>query len=181
MPEHHEGTPEELRDLESFLWWDFDTLDLWRTWTVKRGWNAGGASQEDARYQDALSVTCYEDALSVQAALRALQAANNGMAITGDPVERLNRAIEDHALRPQISVDGDLAVIPSRADDPVGHILSLAALAMTRGLWKRFKVCRDAGCRASYFDATRNGGKTWCAMETCGSRNKMRRLRAKRG
>lgn len=167
MPEHHEGTPEDLRDLESFLWWDFDTLDLWRAWTAKRGWGAGETS--------------HEDALSVQAALRALQAANNGMAITGAPVERLNRAIAEHDLRPHVSVDGDLAIIPSRADDPVGRILSLVALAMTRGLWKRFKLCRDEGCRASYFDGTRNGGKTWCAMETCGSRNKMRRLRARRG
>lgn len=167
MPEHREGTPEELRDLESFLWWDFDTLDLWRAWTAKRG--LGGDK------------TDYEDALSVQEALRALQAANNGMAITAAQVERVNRAIDEHDFRPRVSADGDLTVIPLRADDPVGRILSLVVLAMRRGLWKRFKVCRDDGCRASYFDATKNGAKTWCAMETCGSRNKMRRFRAKRG
>lgn len=52
---------------------------------------------------------------------------------------------------------------------------------MTEGSWRRFKICRDETCRASYFDTTRNDGKTWCAMQTCGSRNEMRRFRAKDG
>lgn len=167
MPEHREGTPEDLRDLESFLWWDFDDLEIWRTWATKRGWSDASKS--------------YNEALEVQEALRALQRANNGMELASAQVERVNRAIEAHGVKPQVSGSGDFAVGQSRADDPVGHVLSLAVLAMTRGVWRRFKVCRDEVCRASYYDATKNGAKTWCSMDTCGSRNKMRRYRAKGG
>jgi predicted RNA-binding Zn ribbon-like protein len=50
---------------------------------------------------------------------------------------------------------------------------------MQMGDWGRFKLCRDPACCASYYDASKSAAKTWCSMETCGSRNKMRRYRAK--
>lgn len=165
MPEHREGTPEWLRDLESFLWWDFDEPELWRNWTAKRGWTAAQAS--------------FEEALSLQKMLRDLERVNNGMEAPPTQVARLNQAIKAHALRPDVSNDGEVTIRPSGADDPVGHVLALVVRAMHDGVWKRFKLCRDEVCRASYFDATKNGAKTWCSMETCGSRNKMRRFRAK--
>lgn len=167
MPEHREGTPEALRDLESFLWWDFDDPEIWVTWAAKRGWNDAEAA--------------FEDAVSVQESLRALERLNNGMEVSSAHAEQINRAIKEHDLRPHVSSGGEVTVRQSSTDDPVGHVLALAVLAMTEGVWKRFKVCRDDVCRASYFDATKNGAKTWCSMDTCGSRNKMRRFRAKGG
>lgn len=165
MPEHREGTPEPLRDLESFLWWDFDDLGLWTQWTAKRGFSAGDSS--------------YSEALHVQGALRSLERMNNGMEATTEHFERINRAVEEHDVRPRLSSDGEVTLRQARQDDAVGHVLSLALTAMSDGVWRRFKVCRDEVCRASYFDASKNGAKTWCSMDTCGSRNKMRRLRAK--
>ncbi|MEO9131094.1 MAG: hypothetical protein ABI240_07800, partial [Sphingomonas sp.] len=79
----------------------------------------------------------------MQEALRAFQRANNGMELSSVQIERVNRAIEAHGLRPEVSGSGKFAVIQSQPDDPIGHILSLAVLAMTRGVWRRFKVCRD--------------------------------------
>ena len=51
--------------------------------------------------------------------------------------------------------------------------------AMQAGQWRRFKLCRDPSCRASFYDASKAAAKNWCAMQTCGSRNKMRRYRAR--
>ena len=92
-------------------------------------------------------------------------------------MDRLNDAIEQHALSPRITVNG--VHMNARPGDPIGHILRLAIEAIAADLWPRFKLCRDAACRASFFDASKNGSKTWCSMELCGSRNKMRRLRAR--
>ena len=62
--------------------------------------------------------------------------------------------------------------------DPVAPLLVLALEAIRADAWRRFKLCREPGCRASFFDSSKATAKTWCAMRTCGSRNKMRRYRA---
>jgi len=63
-------------------------------------------------------------------------------------------------------------------DEPAALLLIEALEAMRLGLWRRFKLCREATCRASFYDASKAAGKVWCEMTTCGSRNKMRRYRA---
>jgi len=85
----------------------------------------------------------------------------------------------DHDIRPRLSLDRGLTFEQATADDPVGYILALTVQAMIDGAWSRFSLCRDEDCQASFFDATREGKKTWCSMQTCGNKNKMRRLRQK--
>lgn len=168
MPEHREGTPTELRDLESFLWCDLDTLAAWQDWMEQR------------RFDRHRAHASFAEASDIQGALRQLEAANNGIAVSAEVprvMDRLNSAIEQHALSPRITANGVRVDAPP--GDPIGHILQLAIRAMSTDLWPRFKLCRDAACRASFFDASKNGSKTWCSMEICGSRNKMRRLRAR--
>ncbi len=167
MPEHRVGTPPEMRDLESFLWWDFDDLATWVTWAKTRGFTAPMARES------------FIGAGEVQRALRRLEAANNGVPDTSGAVERLNQAFLHHDLRPHMAASGELELARPDPRDPVGRILKLVVDAMASGAWRRFKLCRDPGCRASYFDASKNGAKTWCSMDTCGSRNKMRRFRAR--
>jgi predicted RNA-binding Zn ribbon-like protein len=55
----------------------------------------------------------------------------------------------------------------------------MALEALQSGIWRRFKLCHDPTSRASYYDVSKAAAKTWCSMETCDSRNKMRRYRAK--
>lgn len=168
MPEYRERTPVELRDLESFLWWDFDALPVWNAWTERRGFT-------EPPTEDAFTKVC-----EIQKALRDLESANNGIAAAKDvsgAFDRINAAIEEHLLTPSIGMDG--VRINARPGDPLGHVLQLAILAMTNRQWPRFKLCSDATCRASFFDASRNATKTWCSMDLCGSRNKMRRLRSR--
>jgi len=167
MPEHRDGTPEALADLESFLWWDFDPA-LWAAWAEKRGFDARAARGG------------YADAMELQMALRRLESANNGMPPDASAARRINQAIELQSLRPHLSPSGDLQFALADLGDPTGFIVRAVVEAMIGGIWRRFKLCRDPACQASYFDASKNNAKTWCSMETCGSRNKMRRLRARR-
>ncbi|QCB43293.1 CGNR zinc finger domain-containing protein [Sphingomonas sp. PAMC26645] len=168
MPEHREGTPTELRDLESFLWCDFDTTAAWRKWSEQR------------RFDSHAAEASFKEAGEVQRALRQLEASNNGITASADvskAMTTLNHAIEQHALRPRITADG--VRMHAGPGDAVGHVLQIAIQAMTTCAWPRFKLCRDPACRASFFDASKNGSKIWCSMELCGSRNKMRRHRGK--
>lgn len=163
MPEHREKTPEHLRDLESFLWWDFEPV-TWRKWAETRGWSTGSGD--------------FDKMVEIQQALRALERENNGMEAGSNHWKRLNQAVREHGILPVISTDGGVT-LGQRKADPLGHVVCLALQAMQEDFWKRFKICRDGLCSASYYDSTRNGAKTWCSMDTCGSRNKMRRYRAR--
>ena len=168
MPEHREGTPTELRDLESFLWCDFDTVAAWQEWIGHRRFDRHEAEGS------------FADAGKVQKALRQLEASNNGVTVSADVPEAmnlLNQVIDQRGLRPRMTVDG--VRVDADPRDPVGHVLQIAIQAMMTYTWPRFKLCQDPSCRASFFDSSRNGSKIWCSMELCGSRNKMRRHRAK--
>ncbi len=168
MPEHREGTPAELRDLESFLWCDFDTVSAWQDWVEHRHFCRHRAK------------TSFAEAGKVQNALRQLEGSNNGIVAPEDvsaAMTMLNHVIQQHGLRPNITANG--VRVDAGPGDPVGHVLQVAIQAMTTCAWPRFKLCQDPACRASFFDNSKNGSKIWCSMKLCGSRNKMRRLRAK--
>jgi predicted RNA-binding Zn ribbon-like protein len=165
LPEHRDGTPAYLRDLESFLWWDFSDPGEWTDWARRRGWDHGEQSRAEA--------------MRLHALLRELEEANSAAAEPGDKLNRLNAMIAAHGVRPNLSLSGALEFVPARADDVVGYLLSLTVAAMAQDDWRRFKLCREPSCRSSYFDSSKNAGKTWCSMAVCGARNKMRRYRAR--
>lgn len=119
--------------------------------------------------------------MALQGVLRALQAQNSGLA-EGDAAAAsaaLTRLLAERQAGVQVKANGEIAFAFAVAG-PLEHLLGLALAAIQTGDWPRFKVCRDPDCRASFFDATRNGSKTWCAVATCASRNKMRRARRRK-
>ena len=167
MPEHGPDTPTGLRDLESFLWHDFEQENDWRDWLIRRGWP--------------LAPSSYLPALAAQRVLRGLEGSNNGLDSLPDADKQFNGLLRMHELSPTYTFETGLALLATDATDPVARLLQQAVVAMLNGVWPRFKICRDALCRASFYDATRNGSRTWCSMDTCGSRNKMRRFRTRTG
>ena len=185
MPEHRDTTPEPLRLLESFLWHDFDAgLADWSAWLARKL----PTEPENA--------TSYDRAMQLHAALRQLEAINNGLPAgaglhadadaeaqaqaQAQAQDALNQLIETCRIHPCLTGAGTLALVCDNADpDPVARLLLVMLAALQSGLWRRFKLCRDPGCRASYYDASKPAAKTWCSMDTCGSRNKMRRFRAR--
>jgi predicted RNA-binding Zn ribbon-like protein len=183
MPEHRAGTPSRLRELESFLWNDFNTgMADWQVWVARR---LPGTSAEEAG-------EVFAQAMRLHGALRSLQAANSGIQTDDEGAGRevLNDLIAHYAVHPRLGEDGALsltsntvlvsttALVSITAADSVARLLLLALEALQSGVWRRFKLCREPTCRASYYDASRAAVKIWCSMETCGSRHKMRRYRA---
>ena len=166
MPEHRPGTPADLRDLESFLWWDFSGPSDWGRWSAARGQLDGAVAWDDARRLHGL--------------LRTLEGANSGADAPPGVTAAFDAVIAAHGVRPRLQHHDGPRIAPERSDDVVGRLAALAVQAMLRGDWRRFKLCRESTCRSSYFDSSKNGAKTWCSMAGCGARNKMRRYRARR-
>lgn len=173
MPEHRTGTPARLSQLESFLWHDFDAgFDDWNVWVRRKMPHSAEATT---------TKSAFRYGMQLHAAMRSLQAANSGMA-TGNEVagrETFNRLVARYGIHPHLGEDGVIVLASDRPTDGVVSLMLAAFEAMQTGVWKRFKLCREPTCRASYYDASKPAAKTWCSMDTCGSRNKMRRYRAK--
>ena len=172
MPEHREGTPRPLQILESFLWHDFGAgLADWMTWVHRKMPDISGK----------VAAAAFDSAIDLHAALRSLQAANSrDDAPEAAPSHKvLDRLIVHHGIRPCLDAEGAVRLVSEQQEDPIGPLVIAALEAMQSGAWRRFKLCREPTCRASYYDASKAVAKTWCSMETCGSRNKMRRYRAK--
>src|SRR5918999_1778385 len=62
-------------------------------------------------------------------------------------------------------------------DDPgaLGTVLAVVYDALRDGSWSRLKTCRNCGW--AFWDESRNRSATWCSMQLCGNRLKVRRYR----
>ena len=172
MPEHGAGTPAAFVTLESFLWRDFRDSRDWEAWSKERGL----ASSERAPR------ATFDEAMDLQQALRRLEAANNGAPPGDEAIQELNAIIAKFEVRPKLGPSGEIVLAAfgrSRAS-PVCLLLIMALNAMAKGIWHRFKLCREPSCSASFYDASKSATKVWCSMALCGSRNKMRRLRQRK-
>ncbi|HEV2594596.1 MAG TPA: CGNR zinc finger domain-containing protein [Sphingomicrobium sp.] len=169
MPEHRPGTPAAYAVLESFLWWDFSGADDWVDWAKARGI---GLETDGIR-------SAYARVIALQQALRRLEAANGGAAHNGDAIAFVNTLIARLKVRPKLSPSGEINLSADAAgkDDPVATLLLMVLETMAAGDWKRFKLCREPTCSASFYDSSKSATKVWCSMALCGSRDKMRRLR----
>jgi len=170
MPEHRPGTPGQYYVLESFLWREFTGVDDWLEWTEEHGLARTATSTREI----------FDQAMALREALRSLEAMNNGDRADDAPVRLLNELIDSFGVHPIVQPFGEVKLRASAAtgrNAPIASILVMALDAMSSGVWTRFKLCQDPDCRASFYDATKNGTKTWCSMDVCGARNKMRRLR----
>ena len=173
MPEHGATTPSRLGTLESFLWHDFGGgAEDWKAWVRRKLPDLPDAAAEAA----------FHSAMRLHDALRALQAVNGGIP-TGEATAAraaLNRLIARSRIRPRLSEDGALRLASDRPADPVVRLVLAALEAMRSDTWRRFKLCREPTCSTSYYDASKAAARSWCSMRTCGSRDKMRRYRARR-
>ncbi len=172
MPEHREGTPTAYIALESFLWRNFSSAREWAAWTKHRGLLQSGQVGESA----------FGQAMALQSALRSLEAENNGAPADPTALVILNRFMKSFGIQPKITSTGTIELtskVISKNLSPTCKLFILSIEAMMSGRWHRFKLCQEPTCRGSYYDASKSGTKTWCSMAGCGSRNKMRRMRAR--
>ena len=81
-----------------------------------------------------------------------------------------------------VDVTGDGPVLVGRgssADRVIGDLLAIVVEARADGSFGRLRVCANEHCQWSYYDRSKNGAGTWCSMDACGQRQKMRRYRAR--
>lgn len=117
--------------------------------------------------------------LAFREALRALATANHGEVVDPEPVDRLNAVMAAAPLVLAADADGELSLAPA-AKGIDGALAQLAAIvydAAVEGSWQRLKACPADDCRWAFYDRSRNRSRTWCSMEVCGNRAKVRAFR----
>jgi predicted RNA-binding Zn ribbon-like protein len=115
--------------------------------------------------------------------LRGLLLSHNGRS-AGGGAEALNEMAEDALLRVRFDEDGAPGLLPAGSGEAVGgvtaRLLVAAVGAASEGTWRRLKVCRNEGCLWAFYDSSKNRSGSWCTMDVCGSRAKMRAYRRRK-
>ena len=114
--------------------------------------------------------------------LRRLLLAHNG--VPGEDAGALDELVSSAALRVRFGPDGRPSLEPAAGAGPaeriVGLLLAEVIRAEAEGKWSRLKVCRNEECRWAFYDASKNRSGSWCNMQVCGSRHKMRTYRERK-
>jgi predicted RNA-binding Zn ribbon-like protein len=120
-------------------------------------------------------------ALEVREALRALLLANNGGTVGPEPLATLGAAGRSGGLAVTFTGPGaaELTATAPGTDGALGGLVAIAFTAIASGSWPRLKACRREICQWIFYDRSRNGSSTWCAMSVCGNRTKTRAYRSR--
>jgi predicted RNA-binding Zn ribbon-like protein len=114
--------------------------------------------------------------------LRGLLLAHNG--VPGADVEAIDGLVSSAALRVRFGHDGRPGLEPATegglAERIIGCLLAEVVRAEAEGRWGRLKACRNEGCRWAFYDASKNRSGSWCNMQVCGARHKMRAYRERK-
>jgi predicted RNA-binding Zn ribbon-like protein len=95
---------------------------------------------------------------------------------------RLNRLVVRHLRGPYVDSEGRLAFEPADGpSSPTGAALSALLLHGLSSTGRRLKACAAPDCHYVFYDHSRSRTGTWCDMNVCGARHKMRDYRRRRG
>lgn len=121
-------------------------------------------------------------AVELREALRTLIAAPAGEAPEPGTGTRLNEALAGSAVRMRFDRAGSCELEPAGKGLDVACGLLAAAVreSMIAGTWERLKICSAHACGWAYYDRSRNHSRTWCRMQECGNRAKVRAFRERR-
>jgi len=152
------AAPQPLRRVQLFLNTEnHENGDDWlETWLAENDVERGATARE------------------LRAALKELVLANNGF-----PASPASVAVVDAAAS-RLAVGLDATGRPVlRADgDALDEVVATALTAMLDGTFGRLKACRN--CHWAFYDYSPNRSATWCSMQLCGNRRKVRAYRRRR-
>jgi predicted RNA-binding Zn ribbon-like protein len=117
----------------------------------------------------------------VREALRSLLLTNNGAPPDEAASERLNDALAGAAS--EVRFAGGSASMEPRGgavEAALGRIALIVRDAMVSGEWARLKACPADDCQWAFYDRSKNRSRTWCDMQDCGNRSKVRAFRARK-
>ncbi len=110
-------------------------------------------------------------ALELRPALRELVLANNGFPASSASVA----AVDAAASRLGVGLDAPGRPVLRADGDAVDEVVAIALTAMLDGTFARLKACRN--CHWAFYDYSPNRSATWCSMQLCGNRRKVRAYR----
>lgn len=117
----------------------------------------------------------------VRAALVSLLAEHAGS--PPDPRTRPTIAAAMDAAPLAVSIDADgtprLVASGTPVNAALGTLLGILYASSLTGQFERMKACR--ACGWPFYDASKNRSRVWCDMKLCGSREKARTYRQRRG
>ncbi|GAA1677624.1 CGNR zinc finger domain-containing protein [Fodinicola feengrottensis] len=131
-----------------------------------------------ATYPDLAPPTDFPELRALRDDLRAALGQSHPVSLT----DQLAR----HRLVPMLAPAGSARPVELVAAAPTasGQLLARVITAIADGRWRRLRACPD--CRWVFYDTSRNGSRTWCAMTAggpfgrgCGSIAKTRAYRAR--
>jgi predicted RNA-binding Zn ribbon-like protein len=116
---------------------------------------------------------------------RAAKTIAAGKSLSRADLDTINESLRVPAyrfVRKAQNVSYVLELLPIRRDWrwTKAEILSSLADFLADGQQRRLKVCPNTGCGWVFFDKTHGNTRRWCSDLTCGNRDKVRRLRARR-
>ena len=165
------AVPEELRVVVEFcnsatLLHGTDALATirdGREWLVRHGWGGEPTLEHLISLRDAREV------------MRAFLADRTDTAARS----ALNQLAQEHWAGPHVDDDGRLALTPSAGlpVSPAGAAVGALLLHGLTGSGPRLRTCASEACRWVFYDSSRSRTRTWCDMNTCGARSKMRQYR----
>lgn len=186
-PDDLKPAPEPLRLLQRFvntrrLMRGYDLLDSsgsFEKWLVGLGYGPpeGELTGEELGHLRVLR----EDLREVLAAHNLKEAPQ--IAQTEQAISELNRSLESEALGIQFAPSGQPQLVTSSTgvEGLIGDIMAAAIWARHTGIWQRLKVCANEECRWAFYDSSKPRSGSWCDMDICGSRAKMRAYRKRQG
>ena len=163
---------------------DFETLMAWLEATAVVDADRAAGMRRRAQQQPAGAAAALVDARRVRAALRTLAERGNHEA-RAEAVTEINRILGRSAGTRRLEMRPDGAFgrtfVPG-GDAFAGLMIPLvesAADALILGELARVRACANPQCRRVFHDGTKNGGRRWCDMASCGNRAKAARHRAR--
>jgi predicted RNA-binding Zn ribbon-like protein len=150
---------------------DYDSAEKAEAWLAAHDLGDHRLSHDDLRRLRAF-----------RAGLRALLLANHGEPVDEQAVAAMNEA----AARAPITVCFDELGVPC-FETTIGHgldgvfarVLVGIATAAADGTWERLKICRNDTCAVAFYDLSKNLSRSWCSMDVCGNRVKVRTYRTR--
>jgi predicted RNA-binding Zn ribbon-like protein len=123
------------------------------------------------------------EVLTLREAVRDVCQAHAGVEVPAESLAVLDRLLAEAPLRLALSAGGGVTIRPAdglrKVPALVARIAADIAAATQAGTWPRLKACAADTCRWVYYDRSPAGRSRWCTMALCGSRNKMRKYRAR--
>ena len=121
--------------------------------------------------------------IELREAFRDLLQATAGDPVATDAVNLIMHRLNDTRLAVVITEEGAHAhAAPTdRGEDAfLGKLAAAMITASVYGTWQRLKICRNDECRWAFYDRSKNGGRVWCSMQSCGCQSKSRAYRARK-